>query len=131
MSVHTRNEHWPSVYFTLGLIVRNNRCTILPGSCVAKPLTEASVTELICTSEELDAILGAERHNAEFHRAMMLVTQWQEISPHSVLHLASGLRIFFGACFARTTGKSHRRIEVLRFIVVYGAGRALEKGLDC
>ena len=67
---------------TARLVFGDERFFVAHRSYVAKRLTEAAMAELIGAAEELDRMAGTEGREAELHRPVMLVTQWQNVLTH-------------------------------------------------
>jgi len=82
LSVEADDEHGASVAVANGLAGGEDRRFAVFGGDVADALSEAAVAEPVGAAEEIDGIGGAIGRQSQFHGAVMLVAEGQEIRPH-------------------------------------------------
>jgi hypothetical protein len=82
LPVKTGDKHRTPVLVATRLVIRDNGWLIPDWSDVAQRFTEATLTKLVGAAEKLNRIVDAERSQQKLHGSIMLVAQWQDVSPH-------------------------------------------------
>ena len=83
LPVEAGDEHGAAMFVATRLVVRDKRSLITLGRGVSQRFAEATLAELFGATEELDRIIHIERCKQEFHGAVVLVAQRQDVDPHA------------------------------------------------
>jgi hypothetical protein len=83
LTVEADDEHGASVAVAGGLTGREDRRFAAPGGHVANALSEATMAEFVGAAEEINGVFGAVGRESQFHGAVVLVAEGQDVRPHA------------------------------------------------
>jgi hypothetical protein len=83
LTVEADDEHGASVAVASGLTGREDRRFAASGSHVANALSEATMAEFVGAAKEGDGVVGVVGRESQFHGAVVLVAEGQDVRPHA------------------------------------------------